>query len=125
MKMHHGIKIFAISTTLLTLAGCGQSTPSKSEVRDFMARQVVEAAQAQHDLMAIGVGSRAAGPAPSVNIDALEKKIDIQGLDCKAEEGFKNVWKCKVSAIVSNQPISTQYRFYRGDDGKLNGEEQN
>ncbi|GAA4502945.1 hypothetical protein GCM10023158_31640 [Gluconacetobacter tumulicola] len=81
--------------------------------------------QSSHDLMAMGVGSRAAGPAPSVNVDAVKKSIDIQGLDCKSEEGFKNVWKCKVSAVVSGHPISTQYRFYRDNDGKLNGEEQN
>ena len=99
----------------LLLFGCGDSKPSKEEVKDFLAQQ------------AASLNFPFQRPNPlqmALAISQAKKSLDVQSLECKATEGFKRVWDCKINAIINNSPTVAFFRFHRDDKEKLTGEEQ-
>lgn len=97
---------------LFCLASCSGGAPSKDEVRDFLASQSIQISPFAH-------------PSQQAIDNATEgakKLFDVQGLDCAATKGFKNVWDCTVNVVVSNDPRVLKFRFHRDQNGKLAGE---
>ena len=99
-------------TMLVSLTACGDNGPGKDEVRDFLATTSIQISPFAH-------------PSQQAINDATErakKLYDVQGLDCSATQGFKNVWDCTVHVVVSNDPRILKLRFHRDNNGKLQGE---
>lgn len=95
------------------LAGCGGGEPSKEEVKDYMIQQgLSQAFLFQHP----SVEQRAKA------VEQLNKAVDLQSYECKAVEGFKKVWDCKLNYMVNNQPQTNTVRFNRDDSGKIHGQ---
>ncbi|GAN93858.1 hypothetical protein Gbth_038_006 [Gluconobacter thailandicus F149-1 = NBRC 100600] len=101
--------IFA-TTLLIALTSCGGGGPSKTEVKKILIEQGVQQAflfqnptQQQRDQA----------------IATLEKRVDLQGLNCKSVEGFKKVWDCTVNYMLNGAPQTDKMRFYRNDKGDL------
>lgn len=95
---------------LLCLASCGGGEPSKAEVKKILIDYGLQTAflfqnptQQQRD---------------QASAD-LEKKVDVQSLNCKPVEGFKKVWDCAVNYMVNGAPNTDKMRLYRTDKGEL------
>ncbi|WP_336944633.1 hypothetical protein [Asaia sp. HN010] len=106
---------FAVASVLLGLASCSGGAPSKEEVKDFLVSQLVEQAASFPPL---------SQEKKAELTTALKKKTEIQGLECTATKGFKDVWDCTINVVAGNDPSVLQFRFHRDQNGKLAGQQK-
>ena len=98
------------------LTACGDNSPNKDEVRDFLATKSISEAYSANPFQ------RHTEQETQNSIEKMKKALDIQSMECSATQGFKNVWDCTVNMMLMNEPHTSKVRFHRDDKGKLQGE---